>query len=147
MRILLNIWAAVGPLMGVVLGGWLTMRNQRMLWILDNKRSEYRKLLTTITRDYTTFLNVYAGRVALSGADERRREKAHLEALNVIRDRLFIAKEVSEMDIASKWSEAIGRAYNNRDFLALKSQYEEIAKAIQDHAGKIMGRRFWFLAR
>jgi hypothetical protein len=102
---------------------------------------------TTLTRDYTTFLNVYAGRVALSGADERRREKAHLEALNVIRDRLFIAKEVSEMDIASKWSEAIGRAYNNRDFLALKSQYEEIAKAIQDHAGKIMGGRFWFLAR
>src|SRR4029077_15758703 len=108
MRIFLNIWAAVGPLMGVALGGWLTMRNQRMLWILDNKRSEYRKLLSTITRDYTTCMNIYAGRTALSGAEQRRREKAHLEALNVIRDRLFIAKEVSEMDIARKWSEAIG---------------------------------------
>ncbi len=136
MRVFLNVWAAVGPLMGVALGGWLAMRNQRVLWILDNKRSEYRKLLSTITRDYTTFMNLSGA--GTTGPEQRKREQVHLEALNVIRDRLFIAKEVSEMDIARKWSEAIGAAYTRRDFSNLKNQYEEIAKSIQDHAEKIM---------
>jgi hypothetical protein len=37
-------WFAVGPLVGVVVGGYLTIWNQKRHWVMDNKRAEYRKL-------------------------------------------------------------------------------------------------------
>jgi len=43
------IWSAVGPLMGVCLGAYIASRNQRKQWLLDNKRQEYRELLTALT--------------------------------------------------------------------------------------------------
>jgi len=45
-----KVWAAVGPLVGVWIGAVLAKRWQREQWIADNKRAEYRKLLTTLTR-------------------------------------------------------------------------------------------------
>jgi hypothetical protein len=41
-------WSVVGPLFGVLLGALLTGRNQRVKWIADSKKEEYRELLTTL---------------------------------------------------------------------------------------------------
>ncbi len=42
------IWAAVGPLVGVIIGGMLTAWWQRRYWILDNKKAEYRELVDAL---------------------------------------------------------------------------------------------------
>lgn len=42
------IWAAVGPLVGVIIGGILAAWWQRRHWILDNKKVEYRELLDAL---------------------------------------------------------------------------------------------------
>ena len=46
---MVSAWSILGPLVGVMLGAWLATRNQRRHWLLDNKRAEYRKLLTTLS--------------------------------------------------------------------------------------------------
>jgi hypothetical protein len=67
MRVFLNIWAAVGPLVGVALGSWLATKSQRKHWLLDNKRAEYRKLLATLAACRTRFAMIYGvGPIALS---------------------------------------------------------------------------------
>jgi hypothetical protein len=43
-----SIWTFAAALVGIAFGSWLTVKNQRKQWLLDNKRAEYRKLLTTI---------------------------------------------------------------------------------------------------
>ena len=70
-QIFLNVWAIVGPLVGILLGSWLTTKNQRRHWLLDNKRSEYRELLTTIA-DAGSKLLVFWGRnpVVASGEEQ-----------------------------------------------------------------------------
>lgn len=93
--------------------------------------------MSTLTRAYTTLINAYAGGV-LSGRDERQCEKLRLEALNVIRDRLFIAQDVAELDIAKKWSKAVSALNIGGNWRPLEQAYPEIAEAIRRSASKIM---------
>lgn len=136
-QILQSCIAVAGVLVGVLLGGWLTLRNQRALWLLDNKRSEYRKLFTVITRDNSTHVVTYTQAVVRRSEMEKAR-RAHIEALNIIRDRLFIAKDVHEMKIAMKWSNAIGKVHTDGDIVFLRDSYDEIAVEIQARATKLI---------
>ena len=63
------IWAAVGPLVGVVVGGFLTAWWQRRQWILDNKAREYREALDALEAYRRSLLNHLATRayVRISG--------------------------------------------------------------------------------
>ncbi|HEV2491404.1 MAG TPA: hypothetical protein VGT03_16490 [Candidatus Acidoferrales bacterium] len=131
-------WIAIGPLVGVLIGGYLTIWNQKRHWVMDNKRAEYRKLLSTLTRTYTTLINTHSTGV-MSGREEKKCEQARLEALNVLRDRIFIAKEVKQMGISLKWSRAVGELnVPTPDYRALQKAYAEISAAIQENAAKIM---------
>ena len=48
--VFLTIWAALGPLLGIVVGHYLTRSWQRRQWIADNQKEEYRKLLAGLNR-------------------------------------------------------------------------------------------------
>jgi hypothetical protein len=107
-QILLNIWAICGPLMGILLGSWLTTKNQRRHWILDNKRDEYRELLTTIA-DAGSNLLVHFGvnPIVMSGDEEFRTGEIARKSVDVMYNRLFIAKTVADLGIMKRWEDAI----------------------------------------
>jgi len=48
--VFLTVWAAVGPLLGIVVGHYLTSSWQRRQWLADNRKDEYRKLLAGLNR-------------------------------------------------------------------------------------------------
>jgi hypothetical protein len=48
--VFLTIWAALGPLAGILVGHYLTRSWQRRQWIADNQKEEYRKLLSGLNR-------------------------------------------------------------------------------------------------
>lgn len=54
------VWAALGPLIGVIVGGLLTAWWQRRQWILDNKKAEYRELLDALSAYRWRLLNYQA---------------------------------------------------------------------------------------
>jgi hypothetical protein len=45
----LRVWSGVGPLVGVLIGGWITYRIQSQQWLANNRKEEYRELLTVLT--------------------------------------------------------------------------------------------------
>jgi hypothetical protein len=132
-----STWPAVGPLVGVLIGGWISVRNQRQHWILDNKRAEYRKLMSTLTRSYTALVAAYSAG-SMSGKTERQCWQYRLQAQNVIKDRIFIAKEVSEMGISKKWTLAVSQLDRERNYQALMAAFPEISAAIQKSAEKLI---------
>jgi hypothetical protein len=137
MTIFLNIWAAVGPLLGVALGSWLTTRNQRRQWILDNKRAEYRKLLTTLTDCGTKFIVFYGAMPAVMEAKEQRMigETARKSA-NVIYNRLFVASEMEKLNIDTRWQNAISTLQNSHDGVAFARDLDGIMDDIRRAALK-----------
>jgi hypothetical protein len=56
--ILAALWAGVGPLVGVLVGAYLTNRIQRRLWLADHKRQEYRELFTVMTNAFGKLLEL-----------------------------------------------------------------------------------------
>ena len=96
----LNVWAIVGPFVGIFLGSWLTTKNQHRHWLLDNKRSETRDLLTTIA-DSGSKLLVFWGRDSVGASGEEKfmiRETAR-QSVDVIYNGLFIADEVKKLNV------------------------------------------------
>jgi hypothetical protein len=46
--VFIAIWAVVWPLVGILLGHYLTRSWQRRQWIADNQKEEYRRLLVAL---------------------------------------------------------------------------------------------------
>jgi hypothetical protein len=107
MHALLTVWAAVGPLVGVLLGGYLAMRVQKRHWVLDNQKEEYRELLSTLTESFNVILDFHTPMVAHGSEEQRAAHAAHLRALAVIGDRLFISEEVKKIDLLNRWRAAV----------------------------------------
>jgi hypothetical protein len=131
------IWSAVGPLIGVWVGAYVANRNQRRQWLLDNKRQEYRELLTALMngildsgvlgtdppRPLHNFAQVAASSSAANPEDVLRPDPAAAEKTLEFRERLFNAIQET------------GRVFVNRIFIAeeLKSSgvHQQFIEAFQ----------------
>lgn len=111
-----DAWAILGPLVGVLIGGYITTRTQRKQWIRDNKRTEYRELLTTIADAGGKFVVFYGTYPIVANPSEQFAigETART-SVDVIYNRLFIAKEIEELEIQRRWENAISALRKNHD--------------------------------
>ncbi|HXX24109.1 MAG TPA: hypothetical protein VEO19_13255 [Terriglobia bacterium] len=98
------IWAAVGPLVGVVVGGFLTAWWQRRQWILDNKAREYREALDALEAYRRNLLNLLAtqayvpiSRNTSEAATALGQSQVHLD--NVLVDRIFTLDAVARSGV------------------------------------------------
>jgi hypothetical protein len=138
MHIFLSVWAAVGPLVGVLLGAYLATRAQKQHWILDSKKEEYRELLSTLTQSFNVLLDYHAPMVG-HGPDEQRAEHAErLKALAAIGDRLFISDEVKRIDVLNRWHKAVRRLEKDVNGSAFAESVGGILADITNSAKKIL---------
>jgi hypothetical protein len=61
-------WKYAGPLVGVLIGGWITSRNQRKQWLRDTRKQEYRELLGALAIGYHAEVDLHTPMVARPGA-------------------------------------------------------------------------------
>ncbi|MGH9499669.1 MAG: hypothetical protein ACRD3L_11065 [Terriglobales bacterium] len=101
--IILAIWGAVGPLVGVRYGQELAKRWQKQHWISENRKEECRTLLNLIAADYHAHNVAHAGTV--SPEDYLRNREATLSLLNALKSSMFIAKEIEELKVRDRWSQ------------------------------------------
>jgi len=110
----------LGSLSGVILTSRLTRSWQRTQWIADNKKAEYRELLSSLAR--TERLIREARSVDVMTAEERRSVwEAENETWRVIQDRIFIADRVKKMRVLSRWADS-------RPFTAGRAEMVEFVK-------------------
>jgi hypothetical protein len=93
--IILGIWGAVGPLVGIFVGHWLTKRWQREQWIADNQRDEYRKLLAGLNR-----LNMTLSSGHVHGTENPEELQRAMEDISVASNTsLFITDFLAESNV------------------------------------------------
>jgi hypothetical protein len=133
-----NAWAAIGPLVGVLIGAYLAKRWQRDQWIADNKRMEYRKLLTTLTKTFSGIVKLRVSGVALGAKEQRTLSSLEAQSIVVIRDRMFIAKEVTGMSLLARWNQALRDHDNTLDADAFAKAFGLIVADLQKSATGII---------
>ena len=127
-------WAAIGPLVGIFIGAYLTQRGQRDQRIADNKKSEYRELLTTLTKTFTGIVQLQAPGVGLGPQEQRTISDLELQSLVVIRDRIFIAKEVEDMNLIARWNQALRDYDKTLDAGAFDNAFRLITADLQQNS-------------
>src|SRR5712692_8308724 len=83
----LTLWAAVGPLVGILIGHYLVRSWQRRQWLADNQKEEYRRVLAGLNR-----LNMVLAQQHSNRNVDAQETKQAMEEINVaLNTSLFIA--------------------------------------------------------
>jgi hypothetical protein len=138
-----DVWSAVGPLIGVVIGAlltpWMAWRWQRKQWSSDNKKEEYRNLLDALG-ECVQKIKGLKERVFISNRSsfdysanteeaERLRQSNESNLLNnqiietlrgaskVLEDRLFIDAALRKHKVKERWARLEEMANRRGSFL------------------------------
>ena len=107
------IWTIGGPTLGLFIGAYLTRSWDRNKWLNDNRKEEYRSLLTTLTESSLSIRN--SGSSPEDGILYLERETAFTKFHRVVHDRIFIAAEIEEMKLVERWDHAMNRLLKAAD--------------------------------
>jgi hypothetical protein len=117
----LTIWAPVGPLIGLVIGHYLSRSQQRRRWLADERTKEWRELLTTLTTSMTTIIQCRQGGRTVEMMKNHLR--ASVAAGEVLSNRLLIAKEVRQRQLLDRWHEAVHSFESDGDAEAFGTKF------------------------
>jgi hypothetical protein len=94
--IILTIWGAIGPLIGVRYGQELAKRWQKEHWITDNEKEEYRRVLASLNRLNMVLAQQHCG----APVDAQELKRAMEEITTALNTSLFIADFLEKTKIA-----------------------------------------------
>ena len=136
--IILGIWAALGPLVGVRYGHALSKRLQTERWVVENKKQEYREVLGAITEAFSTIVRYGSAGIATGPDEQRARDRAESVSSGILRDRLFIARELEELNALNRWVEATRDFDNQHDITQFTQRFAKLASDIREVALRTM---------
>ena len=135
-----KVWAAVGPLVGVVIGAWLSARWERRKWVLDNKTAEYRGILDALN-SYRPILTEYYAlyRISLVAVPAQKKyddtialAKALDAVTNAFDDRIFTRQAIAQSGARNDWNSFANKLRSD------KSDLDELLKMVDSIHGKLV---------
>jgi hypothetical protein len=117
-----------------VVGHLLTRSWQREQERLDNKKQEYRELMTAMADAYTQLLRLGSGVVADSREVQAEIDSARFNSHRAIHDRIYIAETIKKMRLFENWTAETTIFVKDQErirfterFLKLQAQVREAA--------------------
>jgi hypothetical protein len=127
------IWAAVGPLLGLVVGAWLQARGQHQQWRRDNVRQECRELLGQLSVNRFAFINWRKSMAAHevgphATALEDRYSDAVLDLHRNLHSRILIANDLKRANIPNRWDATL--EHFDGDLRKLNAECDQLTEEI-----------------
>lgn len=140
MTIFLQVWAALGPLIGISVGAYFTRAWQRKQWTLESKKTEYRELLSTLSRSVRCILNNSpglwgGGPYVVTGEQEKNVMEADTEARSTIEDRVFIHNAIENEKVLEHWQLLVAE----KEIIRFLEYWRSLHKILIDIAQKDLG--------
>ena len=136
--IILGVWAAVGPLVGIYVGHRLLRSQQRRQWLADNRIQEWGEGITTLTKSLV-LITQFDASWNLSTVEEKKAAMpvvldARAVALSVLNNRLFIGKEVRHHKMFDRWKKAVDEFESDHDAGKFGTMLGELTHLIGEEA-------------
>ncbi len=123
-----GIWAYVGPLVGLVVGGLLQSRLARNQWQRDNVKEECRELLKALGDAYYSLYRWKTSdstdNTVLADLQAKYRE-VEITWLQTFHSRLFIHSKIRASGLSEKWRASVVAYYETGDTVELGRKYNE----------------------
>lgn len=127
----LGIASTIG---GILTTHYLTRSWQRKQWEMDRRNDEFRELLGTLTKSFTSICTLQAIMRPQSPEEQRALSEAKSNALMTIRDRIFIAADVKRLEIYKLWKNAVEEYDRDYVYVPFAEKYALINALIVDAA-------------
>jgi hypothetical protein len=141
--LLLAMWAAAGPLVGILIGHFLSRSQQRKQWVADNEVKEWREVLTTLTTALIAIVETDEKIPKVPGEEIERLKRRH-EARNLVNEvlanRIFIAHTVRSCDMFTMWKNALERFDHDHDAETFGKAFGELTALVLKGAKAHIGR-------
>jgi hypothetical protein len=128
------IWYVVSVLVSVLAGAYVADRIHRRRENINNKKEEYRELLSTLTQASNKIADFHGPDDGHSPAEERAYYEVKEKALIVIDNRLFITSEMEKMDLRSRWISAVHDVENGGHSILFRQTVRQILRQITSAA-------------
>jgi hypothetical protein len=130
-----------GTLAGAVVNNFLGRSWQKKQWVLDNKKQEYRELLSSMAKTERLIRESRATGVAIEGVELRAAWESENETWRVIQDRIFIADSVKKMRVLSRWSESSAFTAERTGMVNFVKEVGELRDEIMAEARRDLGMK------
>jgi hypothetical protein len=107
-----STWPFVGPLIGVLIGAYLSNRNQKKQRVADNKKQEYRELMSAFSEAFNAVLDGAVPMHPYGPEEQQAFARAKTELVTTIGDRLFIVQELENMKALDRWMRAVSNFHS-----------------------------------
>src|ERR1700733_13084140 len=97
-----------GTLGGIVVGHFLTKSSQQKQWLLNNRKDEFRELLTAMAESMTAAMKVDPRVRRITTEEQDAIVQTQANFFRVVRDRIYIADDVGKLEVEIKWLRAHG---------------------------------------
>ncbi len=127
------VWAAVGPLCGVLVGAGLSRSWDRRKWLNDNRKQEFRELMETLSEAASGMISRQISRnwgEALTEKEAEQVSVSHMASLKVIKNRIFIAEDVKEMNLFNRWNDGIHAMRMAEDVRPFEGMWDQVSEEL-----------------
>jgi hypothetical protein len=127
----ITLLAAGIGIAGSLLTIWVTKTTQESRARREERRREYRELVSTLTQCYMRIVSPYDPPIPVIDEQlQRQITDAKLESFKVLQDRIAIAEELAETDVLDVWTEAIVSLERNDDSVAFAKKFKPLRDRI-----------------
>ena len=131
-RIFLTLWAAVGPLVGILIGHYLVRSWQRRQWLADNQKEEYRRVLAGLNRLNMALVEQYCN----GNVDAQEIKQAMEESTIALNTSLFITDFLEGSKVAGDVLAAVKKLDQGSSFDDYHKEYWKAVNLIIASAKK-----------
>ncbi len=129
--IILAIWGAVGPLVGVRYGQELVKRWQREQWVRDNRKEEYKGVIEALSSSLAPIMQYYQPKGSRTAEELIAAGKAENNIYEVLGNRIFVAGELDKMGVFDRWSALIGTYEKDRNAETFTNGISDLVKDLR----------------
>ena len=130
--IFLTLWAAVGPLVGILIGHYLVRSWQRRQWLADNQKEEYRRVLAGLNRLNMALVEQYCN----GNVDAQEIKQAMEESTIALNTSLFITDFLEGSQVAGDVLAAVKKLDQGSSFDDYHKEYWKAVNLIIASAKK-----------
>ena len=105
----LVLWGVIAPLVGILVGHYLSRSWQREQWFRDKRYEDYQAVLSATVAAFTAIVRVDMTSLTSHFTPEMQQEVEVIKAdsFRVLRDRIFIAEELDYGGILVQWDSIV----------------------------------------
>ena len=107
---IISIVVALVGIGGIILGQRMARLSEQKKFLREIRKDEFQTLLAALTKAYGLIVQSHIPMNVMDGKDMKAQDDAEMNALAVIRDRVYIADDLKRLDILNRWMEATNDA-------------------------------------